>query len=274
MDVKHSRALEVAGNVMGYIPGVSTIAGGIKAIVYFHRMKKSDAASKKEQEAMAGTTNKIEQLKLFRGQEYPINTLNPNNAESHLYKEIIKWSLLQMVPFINMGVAFAESSELKSLKIVRNLKENPGQALDITAQLLGLPKISSEPPEKRDYLGRIMSALENLKIDKVPHFGENIAFLSKEVKQKLYHDCANAYDANSGLSSSELLKEKIQSMMKEYREKDYGPRPADITLNAEGTNQREVTRNIVQQSFYDKTPEYAESFINSLQNAINELDKP
>lgn len=93
-------ALQKIGIALGFIPGVSTIVGAIKAFVYFRRVEKHEK-DLNQINAVEISANNIHQkaLHIFKEQDF--------REISHLEKDIGKWSIAEMIPGVNILVAFA-----------------------------------------------------------------------------------------------------------------------------------------------------------------------
>lgn len=219
MNIKLTKALEITGNVLGYIPGVSTIAGVIKAIVYYNRSKGS--AGNPAQQQMTKTADKIDStlrtvnIGIF-GTPGKI-TIPFDSAEQKIYSEICKTSLKEMIPLVNIFYAVIESIRLSELNNIRNMKSGGFKPqVDYLVESYKVLPIKEDPsdPKKRDFFSHTLVAIHNLDLketykrtfneDGVSRDPEYISI--KKVKMDLYEECCKNYDKNSNATPTDQLK--------------------------------------------------------------------
>ncbi len=226
MDHSHITKMERFGNAMGYIPIVGSFAGAIKAVVYYNRVKKLDAASKTDQQKMGDTAEKTstKSIERFRYHDaYESKYIDLHTAEKHYFKKIIGNSLLQMIPIL--GGLFAQE-ERDNLHNLSNARSQIGKEDVLVEKMLdkhNLPSLSLEPKEKREFLSRVITALDNVS-NKIRAHIPGVFDLgghkhdSQTIPTRIYNECVAAYEANPNASSADLVKEKLDSFVKELKD--------------------------------------------------------
>jgi len=150
------KKMEILGCVAGFIPGLSTITGVIKAYIYYKRVKPAqpkraevDATANKVSAAKAVSDSKIQRLK---------EEERDNNAMLWLA------SVFEIIPVVNMFAAIFETELLSDLKKTRELRAHPEKH---SAKLKSDYRIASiEDPQTAAFMNKVLFQIHNLKL---PH---------------------------------------------------------------------------------------------------------
>lgn len=254
------KPLETVGNILGYIPGVSTFVGLIKGFVYLSKAK----ACEKERAAMAVTADKIDKLIVpkvviadWDGGWYLTNKLVEVPTEkAREYRKLAQSSFLQMIPLVNVGFAITESFALRNLNIARE-HENPKKIVEELVQRYSV-KLPEKAGREREFCLSVLTILDNLNLKNELQIG---------IKREIYSNSYQEWKKNPLADPIQNVKKGLQDKLDELKKVKIR-KPPELAPGLDSDNQH---RNVMR----DATNEYNryQQLTSSLEEAIKTLEE-
>jgi hypothetical protein len=233
---------ETIGAVLGFIPGVSTITGAFKAVVYYSRAKKNKDEPKPDKTKIAETATNTDITANETMQAMLQRSIDTEADQRKCYKRLGRAALIEMIPGVNIVAAIYSAVMLSKLSKARNANHN-----DTTKQKYLFDKYRVgrdiegrrvlESSEKSKVLFAVLLGIESLmqpptslgKIIGSKSIGSNIADRCKEYsagqKRKEIKPMAvlkqNIYDLNiKDFKKNICVTSTLEQWVQEEEEKD------------------------------------------------------
>lgn len=197
---------EKMGQVMAFIPGVSTITGIIKAFVYRHKIDKIDKKMQENQQVIAGKVHHLS------------DKLNLNHEKREVYEKLLGASIAEAIPGVNLIAAIYSSSVLSDLSDLREVNDDLKHKVSFLMKTFDSNlDVKFTDKAKLEKLGDALIDLEKARVDDVPKSAlareiyslisegkkDPLEDLKKEAITRLYDEKRLAYnDSLKGLSDS------------------------------------------------------------------------
>jgi hypothetical protein len=254
-------AMEIVGNILGYIPGISSIVGLIKGFVYLKQAK----GCEKERQAMAITAGKIDKLVPRTStdrywQNRPDVTLVDYKQKNLQILSLL--SFLEIIPIINIFAAAYESTELSELhRCKKHL--SPDQMIVDLARFYEADLPESGP--KRDFCIQVLTIMDNIEIKGSGCTKENYdkKSMTKNIYSNLYVNWVEGQDPKSCvLAELKKVRDYVNNPENENLPKMPTPKPGIVQVDSNAK---------WKQQQYDEAKESSARFKESLAQAITKL---
>jgi len=182
------KALEILGCVAGFIPGVSTVTGVIKAYVYYKRSK----SKKADKEKVEVTAQKVAGKPISDSRIQHLS-----RREKAISGRLMTISLLEMLPFANIVAALSEVTLLDELNDARAFKQSTERQIQKLHHYYGVTPIQDK--EKEAFMNKVLFLLHNIQtpgnLPSVRQMFSKNGYDRLEInniKRKLYSMCYSA----------------------------------------------------------------------------------